>query len=285
MRLQKTPPARRQLSRLATAAVCLLAFELVGCISPTKCIEAIHHDKLACRGWRARKDCFRHEGKDFKLGFLDGYIGAMTGGADICQPVVPPQRYWSTMGCRGTDCEVVTHYYNGWGQGVAAAAQDGMAGFGQVPLRPRPQVGFPENCGKSAALNPQLHGHGHQGPAAPYESIEPLPMGPADLPGAPLEETPSPTNDRQALPDYFPRALPEGGESLVPEAPAPELEVPGAPVTDAALEDVSGIIEVGFEMRSGSEGDAGSSSKAVESATWQPRSESHARISLDLFSE
>lgn len=246
---------RLKTTHAAALAACLLAVELSGCISPGQCCEAIHHDKLACRGWRARKDCYGHEGKDFKLGFLDGYIGAMTGGADVCQPVVPPQRYWSTMGCRGTDCDVVNRYFNGWGHGVAAAAQDGMAGFAQVPIRPRPQVASPLTA---AAIPPTpIAPATPYDLSAPYEPVAPLEAaGDLSEPADAVEETaPAPPEDKK---DYFPgekdKTVPDAPELDPPAKADLTLEVPEeAPAPPAAPKDV-----------------------------WKPRDEQPARVSLDL---
>ena len=197
--------------RRTAVLACLLTATVSGCLSMPKCMEAVHNDKLACRGWRARKDCFAHEGKDFRYGFLDGYIAAMHGGADVCEPVVPPQRYWSSAGCRGRDCGVVASYYNGWGQGVAAAAQDGMASFAQVPLRARPKLEFPGLVPVAA-------------PAGPHpvmdevQAVEPVQGTPFDL-SAPYE----------ALPE-LPGPPAAGGDSPLPPAEYfPEEEAEDAP--------------------------------------------------------
>ena len=137
----------RILRRLtAGAAVALLAGTTIvpsGCVSAPQCVETIHYDKLAAKAWTCRSDVYSCESKDFKYGFMDGFIGAIREGGDVCQPVVPPKRYWSPTGCRSRDCNVMGSYFSGWAHGVMACEQDGMAGYAQVPLRPRPKVPTP----------------------------------------------------------------------------------------------------------------------------------------------
>ena len=111
-----------------------------GCQTTSRCAQSIALDKVALHAWRLRSDCYGHESKDFKLGFLDGYIGAIEQGGDICDPIAPPSRYWSLTGCHNRGCGPVADYYNGWAHGVTTSMQDGAASAGQVPLRRRPQA-------------------------------------------------------------------------------------------------------------------------------------------------
>ena len=200
---------------------------LAGCISPGNCCQTILDDKLACRAWRARSDCYHGEGKDFKYGFLDGYIKSMSSGGDICQPVVPPKRYWSRKRCSTAGCEVVNDYFNGWTHGVMAASQDEMAGRGTVPLRPLP---------KSAAIIPAS---ATSYPDLPYEAypVAPLP-GPARTPASDIaddaEEDDLDDVAESPLPDLDDEKARDTDEPYFPD-PADELdEAPDAPLPPAA---------------------------------------------------
>ena len=225
-------------------------------------MQSIHDDKVACAAWRARGDCYYGEGKDFKLGFLDGYIGAMHGGADVCTPAVPPQRYWSPMGCRGRDCEVVTQYFDGWGHGVVAAGQDNMAGYANVPFRPRPKAYAPP-----AALPYDATSVPPAPDFAPTEAVAPLPelegdaeAGEADEPA----EDPADGDDPDGE-DYFP-------PPNVPELDGPDMkddpEVTAAPATAAPATIVP------------EEAVPAAGPPALPNAAWLPREPGRATVDL-----
>ena len=249
--VEQTAPAGRTLHSLLMLAIAAVAAAGSGCVSPYKAMETIHYDKMAGKAWTCRAGVFACECKDFKYGFMDGYVGAIRQGGDICQPVVPPKRYWCGLRCCDRDCTAVTSYFNGWTHGVMACEQDGYAGFNQVPLRERPRVNAPYGA---------YGGHDYQ-PGLPAGPIVPQAVTPVLLPeaGPPAEEPADDEmddededeDDDDDSPLYFPEADDDDEDDLDPaDAEADAFDVLPAPgvlpvsINEMPAVDAAGWVEV-----------------------------------------
>lgn len=270
----------------STIAVLLVvvAGTSAGCQTTSRCAQSIALDKVALHAWRLRSDCYGHESKDFKLGFLDGYIGAIEQGGDICDPIAPPSRYWSLTGCHNRGCGPVADYYNGWAHGVTASMQDGAASAGQVPLRRRPQA---------PPISPAMYGAADRLPI-----IAPLPADadtrvppPSLLPPPDDEDDSDTTEDIEDEDDlYF---LPRSDDDEESDAADDDAEVDGPAVpavpplgdddvvrfdlptpVDAVgwMTSDRGIVQTSLEVEadSGSEADTGWQTPATTEPVKQP---------------
>ncbi len=167
------------------------------------------HDHLEAKmAWHANSDCFCEVEyiRDFKEGFIAGYIHVMNGGG-CCRPTLPPRKYWSIC-TRGPEnnCRVVA-WYNGWSAGVAQAHRDGM---GSNPILTGPDI-YHTNCQIPVALPDDLM---RDAAVEHYEEHDTIRQMPADQGIFPADQggeggSQVPLNPVPVQPDYNPPAVPE----------------------------------------------------------------------------
>lgn len=92
------------------------------------------NDAWAAKAWHCRKQrfCNRRNLSDLEAGFRAGYMSVAEGG-NGCVPAVCPQAYW---GFQYQDCNGqsrMNSWFEGFPLGVAAAEEDGIGHWSQVP--------------------------------------------------------------------------------------------------------------------------------------------------------
>lgn len=88
---------------------------------------------MAEKAWHCRKDQFCNErhNRDFKAGFIEGYIEVASGG-NGCTPAVAPNEYWGWRYQSANGHGAVNAWFQGYPQGVRAAEEDGVGNWSQM---------------------------------------------------------------------------------------------------------------------------------------------------------
>lgn len=95
-----------------------------------------HRNKvMATRAWFRVKDNFRGHCylKDFRNGFIAGYMDIANGGAG-CPPTVISSEYWGWRYQSGSGQAAVNAWYEGFPHGAKAAEQDGIANYNLIQM-------------------------------------------------------------------------------------------------------------------------------------------------------
>jgi len=157
---------------LALACLGLLVADTTGCsltsgmckaVQQSDCIDdfmvGYRNRALAEKAWHCRKDRFSGQtyAKEFKAGFIDGYMEVANGGPGCC-PTVAPSKYcgWQYQSANGK--AAINAWFAGYPMGVQAAEQEGVGHYQQIFT-----MGVPVNSGLSPA---------NQGVADPFYSDE-----------------------------------------------------------------------------------------------------------------
>lgn len=115
---------------------------------------------MATRAWLRIKHNYRGHCylKDFRNGFIAGYIDVANGGAG-CTPTVVSSKYWGWRYQSGTGQAAVNAWYEGFPLGAKAAEEDGIGNYNLIRLNGSPQATVNMNGSASptpaAALAPQ----------------------------------------------------------------------------------------------------------------------------------
>lgn len=121
-------------------AILLLA-TVSGCSSLFECYDTgamkIRNKALAHKAWDRWQWCYADMPcrADFARGFKDGYTDVVKGGTG-CQPVLPPRFYWSVHYQNADGHCHINGWFDGYTHGAMAAAQDGYASSGRIPISP-----------------------------------------------------------------------------------------------------------------------------------------------------
>lgn len=153
---------------------------------------------LAKRAWKRcpQSTC---ESKYFRQGFLDGYMDVAWGG-NGCVPPTAPRKYWSWAYQNADGQCAADDWFAGYPVGAAAAQQEGIGVWGQIPSS-RPGDGC-INCEPGQEPGTEIY----------------LPeMQPSDVP---LEELPPASSQRlDELPYYAPDSTPPQTMTIPPLTP------------------------------------------------------------------
>lgn len=110
-----------------------------GCMSDA--IELHRNRTCALKAWFRREHNFCDQPylRDFKEGFVDGYV-AIAEGKPGCPPSVPPKRFWSWAYQTPEGQAQMAAWYAGYPYGVQAAKDDGLSNRNHITLGPNFQT-------------------------------------------------------------------------------------------------------------------------------------------------
>ncbi len=117
---------------------CSLGSGAVQAITQTDCIDEFMIDyrnrALAEKAWYRDKPqfCNHQYLKEFKEGFISGYIDVASGG-NGCVPAIAPQKYWGWRYQSALGQAAVNAWFEGYPMGVRAAEKDGLGNWQQIP--------------------------------------------------------------------------------------------------------------------------------------------------------
>lgn len=96
---------------------------------------------MATRAWLRIKHNYHGHCylKDFRNGFIAGYIDVANGGAG-CTPTVVSSKYWGWRYQSGTGQAAVNAWYEGFPLGAKAAEEDGIGNYNMIQLNGSPQA-------------------------------------------------------------------------------------------------------------------------------------------------
>lgn len=133
----------------------------------------------ARKAWKAERHRFAGHPHihDLEKGFKDGYVEAASG-APGCLPITPPRSYWGWKHHSQCGQEQINTWFEGFPYGVAAAEQEGVVYYSQLPIsdtiltqieQHHPHRQFRE-LNAPSSYNPEIY--------ESFESVEP-PLGEA----------------------------------------------------------------------------------------------------------
>lgn len=164
---------------LASSTGCSMTGNMCSAFTDNHCIDDFmvnyRNQAMAEKAWHCQKQqfCNQKHSKEFKAGFIAGFIAVAEGG-DGCTPSVAPQEYWGWKYQSGNGQSCVNAWFEGFPYGVRAAEQMGIGSWAQI-----------RTAGGSYG-NPGMPTHMNGMQAAPIES----PFYPMDPNGVPLEAAP-----------------------------------------------------------------------------------------------
>ncbi|TWU55446.1 hypothetical protein [Rubripirellula reticaptiva] len=146
-------PAIRKMRRLVVAGCLgLIVVGSTGCtmtaglgrsLTQSDCIDdfmiGYRNKALAEKAWHCRKDQFRSQcnGREFKDGFIKGYMEVAEGG-HACTPAIAPSEYWGWRYQSSNGQGAVNAWFQGFPQGARAAEEDGVGHWRQVQVSSAP---------------------------------------------------------------------------------------------------------------------------------------------------
>lgn len=187
MRLRKADRARIKLACLALSSLCLFS----GCTSVSSSIgslfsggcmsEAIElHRNRTCalKAWFRREHNFCNQSnlRDFKDGFIDGYV-AIAEGKPGCPPSTPPKRYWSWAYQTPEGQSQMAAWYAGYPYGVQAAKDDGLSNHNHITLGPNFQTKPQNQSWNSVPFRTYSPSSDYNGSGIDEPMARPLPNG------------------------------------------------------------------------------------------------------------
>ncbi len=197
-------------------------------------LVSYRNDAWAAKAWHCRKHRFgsRRNLSDLEAGFRAGYMSVAQGG-NGCVPAVCPQSYW---GFQYQDCNGqsrMNSWFEGFPLGVAAAEEDGIGHWSQVPTSlpmPAPvQPMVPMGAAAVGAGAAMLPGAETVLAPVPDPAANKAVTPPAARKAAPRNAAPKSEAPRTAAPKVNADKLP-AAKDLQPMAPvAPAPNKPAAP--------------------------------------------------------
>ncbi len=122
---------------LAGSTGCSMTSGLTRKLSKSDCIDSFmiqHRNRtMAQKAWLCEKDrfCNRRHAKDFKQGFIAGYLEVAEGG-NGCVPAIAPSSYWGWRYQSADGQNAVNAWFEGYPMGVRAAEQDGVGNWTEI---------------------------------------------------------------------------------------------------------------------------------------------------------
>jgi hypothetical protein len=113
-----------------TSGVCQ-AFQTSECLDDF--MLGYRNRTLAEKAWHRHKKRFCDERfmREFKDGFISGYVDVASGG-NGCIPAVAPRQYWGWRYQSGNGQQAINAWFKGYPLGVQAAEQDGVGHWQQI---------------------------------------------------------------------------------------------------------------------------------------------------------
>lgn len=148
-----------------------------GCLGDA--IEMHRNRTCALKAWYRREHNFCDQAnlRDFKAGFVDGYV-AIADGKPGCPPSVPPKQYWSWAYQTPEGQAQMAAWYAGYPYGVQAAKDDGLNSWNHINLGPnfqtKPSQGWGQQYGQ-----PGWNSYGGETGLGPQAA----PIQPSTVPG------------------------------------------------------------------------------------------------------
>jgi len=105
----------------------------------TECIDEFmlgyRNRAMAERAWHCRKHtfCDTRYAKEFKDGFIQGYLDVASGGSG-CTPVIAPSNYWGWRYQSAGGHQAINAWFQGFPQGAKAAEEDGVGHWQSMRL-------------------------------------------------------------------------------------------------------------------------------------------------------
>ena len=150
-RISQRRQKRRSLTRFLMASIAaVMVSGSTGCsslssvsrgvcdtLNQTECINDFmisHRNRvMAAKAWYREADCHcqKKHLKEFREGFIQGYIDVAEGG-DGCTPAVAPAAYWGWQYQSPNGQAAVNAWFAGYPLGVKAAEQDGIIHWGEI---------------------------------------------------------------------------------------------------------------------------------------------------------
>lgn len=180
---------------IAATCVAAMAISATGCsLTSGACRAVKRHDGLddfmigyrnqvlAAKAWHANKHCHANRGhqRDFKAGFMQGYIDVANGSSG-CVPSVAPASYWGWRYQSADGQNAVNAWFAGYPLGAQLAEQDGVNNWSsirptgaQAPQQ-RQAVFVPPAPvdSRSTETNP-FYDNGQMNERYPYEPVQDL---------------------------------------------------------------------------------------------------------------
>ncbi len=149
-----------------------------GCLSDA--IELHRNRTCALKAWFRREHNFCDQPylRDFKQGFIDGYV-AIAEGKPGCPPTVPPKQYWSWAYQTAEGQAQMAAWYAGYPYGVQAAKDDGLNNFNHVNLGSTFLHKRERSPGRGSSGQPFNQNESMRYPNFDNEGIVPMPSGQA----------------------------------------------------------------------------------------------------------
>ncbi len=122
---------------LSSIPGCTTTSGMVGAIGDGHCIDEFmigyRNRALAEKAWHCQKHqfCNQQHSKEFKDGFMDGFM-EVAGGGNGCVPAIAPKQYWGWRYQSAQGQGAVNSWFEGYPMGVRAAEQAGVGNWGQV---------------------------------------------------------------------------------------------------------------------------------------------------------
>jgi hypothetical protein len=105
--------------------------------SPSECIDdfmvGYRNRTLAEKSWHWNKSRFCDERfkREFKDGFISGYVDVASGG-NGCSPAIAPSQYWGWRYQSGNGQQAISAWFRAFPLGAQAAEQDGIGHWQQI---------------------------------------------------------------------------------------------------------------------------------------------------------
>jgi len=146
-------------SVVAGSTGCTITRGLAKSLDQSECLDEFmvgyRNRALAEKAWHCRvgKHNNRMHGKEFKDGFIDGYMDVASGGSG-CIPTIAPSKYWGWRYQSANGQQAINSYFQGYPLGVRAAEQDGVGHWQSLQVYSPPAAVVPPHAEDHGVENP-----------------------------------------------------------------------------------------------------------------------------------
>jgi hypothetical protein len=146
---------------MVSSTGCSMTSGVCQSFQPSECIDdfmvGYRNRTLAEKSWHWNKSRFCDERfkREFKDGFISGYVDVASGG-NGCSPAIAPSQYWGWRYQSGNGQEAINAWFRAFPLGVQAAEQDGVGNWQQIRAQGvvTPQVVQATNEDEAGLSNP-----------------------------------------------------------------------------------------------------------------------------------
>ncbi|MDA8745821.1 hypothetical protein N9N28_14420 [Rubripirellula amarantea] len=160
---------------------------------------------MAEKAWHCQKDrfCNHKHAKEFKGGFIDGFMAVANGG-NGCTPKVAPQQYWGWRYQSAQGNGAVSSWFEGYPMGVAAAEEAGIGEWSQVRTMGglAPGAGMPASTVANPFYAQPVDSHQPYMDGQPYIEGQPIMQDAPYMNSAPVEIDPLPISGEGGSLEY-----------------------------------------------------------------------------------